>query len=141
MPTGEEALRRGGTFAFSFSGLKTALRNHLVQQPGHVAADVARAYQPAVMQTLVRRAEEALRSDPSLRALACVGGVARNRTLRTGLEAVAKRAGVPLATTPPAYCTDNAAMIAAVPLLRPLSPISGFPEPDPNPSLQGLSLR
>ncbi len=141
LPTGEEALRRGGPFAFSFSGLKTALRNHLLREPGLPRADVARAYQEAVMQTLLRRAAEALRSDGGFRALACVGGVARNRKLREGLESVAKEAGVPLVTTPFEYCTDNAAMIAAVPLLRPLAPHVGFPEPDPNPSLQGATLR
>ena len=112
MPTGEEALRRGGSLAFSFSGLKTSLRNHLAKHPDVPLPDVALAYQHAVMQTLILRAEEALRADRSLRTLACVGGVARNQILRGGLTRVAAAAGVSLITAPAQYCTDNAAMIA-----------------------------
>lgn len=140
-PDSEEAHRRGGIAAFSFSGLKTALRYHLEREPGTAPQDVAAAYQSAVMNALVTRARQALERDPDIRSLACVGGVARNHLLRHRLQTLAGEHQARFLTVPLAYCTDNAAMIGAVPLLRPL-PHS--PEPaaiHPNLPLLGLQLR
>ena len=141
LPEGDGAEKRGGAFPFSFSGLKTALRYHLQSDPGADRGVVARAYQAAVMETLVRRVEQALASRSDWKRIACVGGVAKNRKLRGDLEALADRSGVPLVTVPMAYCTDNAAMIAAVPLLRTVEPLTAPVAADPNLPLLNLRLR
>lgn len=101
--------------SFSFSGLKTALRYHLKQHPlapedGARLADVAASYQEAIVDALVARTRPTLRDG---RPLAVVGGVSLNRRLREKLAACADEQGVPLWLSPPAFCTDNAAMIAA----------------------------
>lgn len=102
---------------FSFSGLKTALLYHLKRHPGALDGtgrrDVAASYQHAVVDTLVTQVERALDEEP-VRALAAAGGVARNRLLRERLAAVARSRGLPLLLAAPDYCTDNAAMIAAL---------------------------
>lgn len=141
LPSGEQAVRRGGDFPFSFSGLKTSLRYHLQSHPDADRAAVAKSYQHSVMETLVRRVEQALDSRPDWKRIACVGGVAKNGALRSGLESLADRAGVPLITVPMDYCTDNAAMIAAVPLLRPVEPLTAPVPADPNLPLLNLRLR
>jgi N6-L-threonylcarbamoyladenine synthase len=112
--------RTGGRdpeFCFSYSGLKTALLYHLrghPARPGEPAfADVAASYQQAVFDQLALRVERAL-SRGAFKAFACVGGVARNRLLRSMLSALCARLGLPLLMASPEYCTDNAAMIAAV---------------------------
>lgn len=140
-PSGEEAKRRGGRLPFSFSGLKTALRYHLRDHPDDPLEDVARGYQHAVMSTLLRRVEQAIETESGLRAVACVGGVAHNRVLRGGIASLAEASELKMATVPGPYCTDNAAMIAAVPLLRPLPAATDFPAADPNLALDGLRLR
>ena len=105
---------------FSFSGLKTALlyrlKNHPEDHGAHLA-DVAASYQEAVMDSLATRAERALQVSGA-RTLACVGGVAKNAVLRAKLEALTHRHGVQLRLAPMAYCTDNAAMVAAAAGLR-----------------------
>lgn len=141
LPSSEAAKERGGAYAFSFSGLKTALRYYVEANPEAAAADVAAGYQRAVMGALVARVEQALNEEPGLRGVACVGGVAKNGWLREGLGRVCGRHGVALHTAPMAYCTDNAAMIAAVPLLRPLAAAEGPPAVSPNLQLNGLRLR
>ena len=141
IPDGEEAQRRGGRFPFSFSGLKTALRYHRRDDPEIPVAEVAFGYQEAVMGTLLHRLTQALEQEEGVAALACVGGVAHNRTLRAGMSALADQAGVPFVQVPDAYCTDNAAMIATVPLLRRVEPANVFPAADPNLALQGMQLR
>ncbi|HMP76547.1 MAG TPA: tRNA (adenosine(37)-N6)-threonylcarbamoyltransferase complex transferase subunit TsaD [Kiritimatiellia bacterium] len=102
---------------FSFSGLKTALLYHLRRQPvapeTQAFADVAASYQEAVLDTLARHVERALEGGGH-RALGCAGGVARNRLLRARLAAIAAARGIPLLVAEPDYCTDNAAMIAAL---------------------------
>ena len=102
---------------FSFSGLKTALLYHLRDRPEarerpEQRRDIAAAYQKAVMDALCNRVAHALKKHPCA-ALACVGGVAANRSLRTRLAEIAGAARIPLLTAAPEYCTDNAAMIAA----------------------------
>jgi N6-L-threonylcarbamoyladenine synthase len=93
---------------FSFSGLKTALL-YAVRELGAAEAerrkaDLAAAYQRAIVRALVRRLEEAARASGSDR-VAVVGGVAANSELRAALPDAA--------FAPLELCTDNAAMIAS----------------------------
>lgn len=100
---------------FSFSGLKTALRYFLRDHPDRVRdalPDIAAGYQHAVISALVERLVT-VADRIGARTLACAGGVARNRILRNRLAQVATDTGRNRVLTPPGYCTDNAAMIAA----------------------------
>ena len=100
----------------SFSGLKTSLMYHLrafpPQNETHVA-EIAAAYQEAIVDALVGRCEIALRRG-RYRALAVGGGVSLNRRLRERLEGVASAVGVRLLLAEPRFCGDNAAMIAGL---------------------------
>ncbi len=108
-----EGLRRD--YCFSFSGLKTALlyyaRNHPEACRGAGLGDTAASYQEAVFDALLDRLERAVISE-GVSTFACVGGVARNRRLRSMLEELSRRRGCRLLVAPFEYCTDNAAMIA-----------------------------
>ena len=141
LPDSDAARQRGGAYAFSFSGLKTALRYYVEGHPETPKADVAAAYQTAVMGALSTRVGQALANESGIRGVACVGGVAKNEFLRNALNAETARFGVKLHTVPLPYCTDNAAMIAAVPLLRALPHADGVPAVSPNLQLNGLQLR
>ena len=121
----------------SFSGLKTALLYHLKHHPEdrerHLA-DLAASYQEAVMDSLALRAARALQATQA-RTLACVGGVAKNSSLRKKLEALARRHGARLLLTPMAYCTDNAAMVAAAAGMRALAGLGNPAAVEADPSL------
>lgn len=124
-------------YCFSFSGLKTSLlqrlRTHPDDLPSHLA-DLAASYQEAVMESLAKRADRALKATGA-RTLACVGGVAKNRVLRAKLEAIARRRRAVLRLAPLAYCTDNAAMIAAAAGLRARAGLPNPPALEADPSL------
>jgi N6-L-threonylcarbamoyladenine synthase len=105
--------------AFSFSGLKTAVR-YEVFGPGklptvpppidaQLAADLAAAAQQAVVDCLVGKAALALEIT-GFRRLCLGGGVAANREFRQRLAALAAEQRVELIVAPPELCTDNAAM-------------------------------
>lgn len=140
-PSGEEARKRGGDYPFSFSGLKTSLRVYLERNPDRAREDVAYAYQHAVMHTLVKRVRDVLTADSDIRSVACVGGVAKNQVLNQELQRLVDQHGIPLLTVPGKYCTDNAAMIGAVPIMTEVEPATQFPAADPNLALRGLRLR
>ena len=118
-------LDEAGRFDFSFSGLKSAVINHLHQlrRKGEepCLAHVAASFQEALVGVLVEKTVAAAR-EQSARCVLLAGGVAANSRLRTLLRRELLRAlpGVPLYFPPPALCTDNAAMIAAAafPLYR-----------------------
>jgi N6-L-threonylcarbamoyladenine synthase len=105
-----------GSLEFSFSGLKTALLYKLQamteQSRTAQAADLAAGYQEAIVAVLVEKSFAAVRSSGA-RALAVVGGVSANSRLRALLQQRATSESLHLSIPPLAYCTDNAAMIAA----------------------------
>jgi len=103
-----------GTLDLSFSGLKTSVRYFLESDASQSAAieDVAASFQAAVVDVLVARVERAF-DRGSYRALVLSGGVAANSGLQAAIRAWSERRGIPAFIPPPAYCTDNAAMIAA----------------------------
>jgi N6-L-threonylcarbamoyladenine synthase len=105
-----------GNLDFSFSGVKTALLYALQAMPeqSHAAraADFAASYQEAIVAVLVDKAMAAVRL-VGAQALAVVGGVSANSRLRILLQQRAASEDVCLSLPPLAYCTDNAAMIAA----------------------------
>jgi N6-L-threonylcarbamoyladenine synthase len=98
---------------FSFSGLKTAvvvaLRNVTLDETSR--ADVAAEFQQAVVETLVTKCERAL-AQTDFRTLVVAGGVGANECLRRELSRLGKQRNVQVYYPRPAFCTDNAAMIA-----------------------------
>ncbi len=97
---------------FSFAGLKTSLLYKLrdlgEEEAGARRADLAAAYQRAIVEALARRVEQGLETT-GRRRLAVGGGVAANGPLRERLAGLGAETAIP----PPELCTDNAAMIAA----------------------------
>jgi N6-L-threonylcarbamoyladenine synthase len=98
---------------FSFSGLKTFAITTLNEQ-GHdpqTRADIARAFEDAVIDTLVIKCRRAL-VESGLTRLVVAGGVSANRRLRECLQSMAAEDGVDVYFPRPEFCTDNGAMIA-----------------------------
>jgi len=100
---------------FSFSGLKTfALRtvesNELTDQ---TKADIARAFQEAVVDTLVIKCRRALQKT-GLERLVVAGGVGANMALRHALQMMCEKQKASLYFPRFEFCTDNGAMIAYV---------------------------
>lgn len=106
---------------FSFSGLKThaavTIRDHASGDDPQARADVALAFQEAVVDTLAIKCRRALRQT-GLRSLVIAGGVGANRALRDRLRTMADAEGVELYYPRMEYCTDNGAMIALAGCLR-----------------------
>jgi N6-L-threonylcarbamoyladenine synthase len=111
-------LNREG-FDFSFSGLKTAvmLEVRRATETGEIdarRADIAASFQRAAVDTLIGRAIKAA-EHAGYRRIVVAGGVGANRLLRAGIAA---RFDGEVYYPRPAFCTDNAAMIALAGALR-----------------------
>lgn len=106
----------GDTLDLSFSGLKTAVVNHLntaAQKGEHVRAeDVAASFTKSAVGSIVQKLSMALDRCES-DTLVLAGGVAANSHLRKALEAMTSARGVKLCMPPLSLCGDNAAMIGA----------------------------
>ena len=103
---------------FSFSGLKTFTLNTLEELEGpNERADVAAAFQDAVVDTLCIKCERALAAT-GLRSLVIAGGVSANVELRARLSALARKTASQVFYPAPHLCTDNGAMIAYAGYLR-----------------------
>lgn len=103
---------------FSFSGIKTAVLYHVRGVPGRAAppppderglADVAASFQAACVDVLMEKLRRAA-ARLGARSAIVGGGVAANASLRAALPSL----GIPVFTPRLAYCTDNAAMSAAL---------------------------
>ena len=116
---------------FSFSGLKTAVANHVnrypelvlpsmdaFMQPGFVAApllqDTCASFNWAVASTLQVKVERALDRFPDTAALYVAGGVAANSMIRQTMTKTAADRDIRLILPRPGLCTDNGAMVACL---------------------------
>ena len=105
---------------FSFSGLKTFALNtwqKVSEQSKQQQADIALAFEEAVVATLVIKCKRALKQMHSKR-LVIAGGVGANQSLRKGLAKMVKEEGGQLYYPRIEFCTDNGAMIAHAGCLR-----------------------
>jgi N6-L-threonylcarbamoyladenine synthase len=102
-------------YDFSFSGLKSAVMNHIekARRKGESidTADVAASFQKALVDVLAEHSRLAIK-DLGYPAFAVAGGVAANSSLRSELTKMCTEMGVRFFCPSPRYSTDNAAMIA-----------------------------
>ncbi len=105
---------------FSFSGLKThvlhTLKN-LAETNDQARADIARAFEDAVVDTLVTKSIRAIKATRT-KTLVVAGGVGANQKLRRQLRQQLERMAVKVFYPAAEFCTDNAAMVAQLGLLR-----------------------
>ena len=94
----------------SFSGLKTAVLNEVKRANGDAGAAIARAFQDALVETLVEKTARAVEQYGRTRVV-LGGGVACNRTLVSAMENRLRGAGARVYAPTPRLSTDNAAMI------------------------------
>ena len=98
-------------YDFSFSGLKTAVVNHVRKHPDVATRDVAASFQEAVVDVLTTKLVAAA-DEADAPTLVLGGGVAANSRLRSRVAEAAETSGRRAFLPPLALCTDNGAMIA-----------------------------
>eukprot|EP01132_Coremiostelium_polycephalum_P000306 gene306-395_t len=103
---------------FSFSGIKTAflyfIRDNVQKNPNFVIenrADICASIQQTLIMMLISKLKKAIRTT-GITTVALAGGVAANQGLRQAMAQLAVQEGVQVFIPQPAYCTDNAAMVA-----------------------------
>ncbi|MBI5025163.1 MAG: tRNA (adenosine(37)-N6)-threonylcarbamoyltransferase complex transferase subunit TsaD [Nitrospirae bacterium] len=101
-----------GSLDFSFSGLKTAVLNHLKENPGSRKEDIAASFQAAVVEVLIEKTIDTAKRE-SMKRVALSGGVSANSALRAAMKQRGSEEGIEVYLPLPEFCTDNAAMIAA----------------------------
>ena len=106
-----------GDLDFSFSGLKTAVLTLSRKEGESARADIAAAFQVAVVEVLAAKCRAALKN-AGLHRRVVAGGVGANRALRERLNAEAAQRGFEVFYPPLELCTDNGAMIAFAGALR-----------------------
>lgn len=104
---------------FSFSGLKTFAANTIrdSDKSAQTQADIALAFEEAVIDTLLIKCKRALQLT-GLKRLVVAGGVSANLRLREQMAVMMKNRGGEVFYARPAFCTDNGAMIAYAGLVR-----------------------
>jgi N6-L-threonylcarbamoyladenine synthase len=104
----------GAPYDFSFSGLKSAVLNHInsceMKKEEINTADIAASFQEAVIDVLVSKTILAAK-DFGMKRVALAGGVASNTHLRVAMAAACKDNKLEFYHPSPILCTDNAAMI------------------------------
>jgi N6-L-threonylcarbamoyladenine synthase len=100
-------------YAFSFSGLKTAVLNavHASTDIEADKPDIARAFQDSLIESLVEKTARAA-IELGRKRVVLGGGVACNKTLAAAMRKRLSEEGIEVFTPTPRLATDNAAMIA-----------------------------
>lgn len=104
---------------FSFSGLKTFAANTIAAEPNdeQTRANIARAFEEAVVDTIAIKSKRALKQT-GYKRLVIAGGVSANSRLREGLADLMQSIGGEVYYPRGEFCTDNGAMIAYAGLQR-----------------------
>lgn len=132
-------LAKEKTFDFSYSGLKTAVLNHVNQLSAgeirQLLPHICASFQKAAVEALVQKTIRAARTY-QIRQIAVAGGVAANSYLRESMKQQAEKFNLKVYFPSMQYCTDNAAMIARAGLERLRRGFRSTPELGAYPSLQ-----
>ncbi len=107
-------LRHRKTMDFSFSGLKTAVRRIIEDNPNS-QADICASFQKTVAKILTKRMEQAIdiySQKYDNKQMVIAGGVAANQYIKEKMQAMTDKHGFSLHCPPIKLCTDNGAMIA-----------------------------
>lgn len=106
-----------GSLDFSFSGLKTAalkyIREFKISKSHPKFLDFLASFEMAIIRALLANLARAMKRYESKSLILC-GGVARNRKLRKHFAEFAQKRDLPFFIPSPEFCTDNAAMVAAL---------------------------
>jgi len=108
---------------FSFSGLKTALMYKIRELnkeqilTDQIKADLARAYEEAIVGSLIHRTDRAIEVT-GIKSVVIAGGVGANQKLRENMKLKLAKRAVQVTYPKIEFCTDNAAMIALVGLFH-----------------------
>jgi N6-L-threonylcarbamoyladenine synthase len=107
-----------GSWDFSFSGLKTAVVQHVKRSrldinDRRAVADMVASFQTAVVEVLVEKTVMAAKHHETPR-IVMSGGVAANSSLRSHMKERAEHEGLQVFFPPLELCSDNAAMVAYV---------------------------
>ncbi|HCX64140.1 MAG TPA: tRNA (adenosine(37)-N6)-threonylcarbamoyltransferase complex transferase subunit TsaD [Eubacteriaceae bacterium] len=104
------------SYDFSFSGLKSAVLNHLnhlkMKEIDYKKEDIAASFQDAVVDVLVQKTVRAAK-ERNLTRVCLSGGVACNQMLRSQLQEKCMKEGISLHYPNALLCTDNASMVAS----------------------------
>ncbi|MDD3536487.1 MAG: tRNA (adenosine(37)-N6)-threonylcarbamoyltransferase complex transferase subunit TsaD [Candidatus Cloacimonetes bacterium] len=110
------ALPHRDNYNFSYSGVKTAIRNYIERQDAAYLethkADISASVQAAIVEPLIQKSIRICRQ-LQLKRILIAGGVAANSALRNGLSQEATKYGIELYYPSLGLCMDNAAMVAA----------------------------
>ncbi|MDD4624014.1 MAG: tRNA (adenosine(37)-N6)-threonylcarbamoyltransferase complex transferase subunit TsaD [Bacilli bacterium] len=98
------------SYDFSFSGLKTAVRNLYNTSPNINKEDLCSSFQDVVVKIITKKTMRAVK-EYNVKQLLISGGVAANSGLRTKFKELCEENNIELLIPPIKYCTDNAAMI------------------------------
>jgi len=105
----------GDNLDFSFSGLKTAVINHihtLTQRGEEIDRSlISASFTHTVVDSVIKKLDAALKST-GRDTLVIAGGVAANSHLRRGISEYCEKHGISLRMPPVSLCGDNGAMIA-----------------------------
>ena len=108
-------VERKDQLLFSYSGLKTAVATLLSKEPKPLSqerrADICAAFQAEALGQIIRKLQTALTIRPDARRIVVAGGVAANSEFRRLAQ---EKLRVPVHFPDLAWCSDNAAMIAAL---------------------------
>lgn len=103
-------LSQSPKIAFSFSGLKNAVRLATLEAKKEDYPHIAASFQKTAIAHIVQKLKKYFKTNPP-RKLAIVGGASANIKLREAVESLIAPYNAPLLLAPLAYCSDNAAMI------------------------------
>ena len=110
------ALNKKDNHNFSFSGLKTSVRNYILKQNSNFIrehiADITASVQAAIVDSLVSKTINYAKKNNSDKII-IAGGVSANSLLRKNFEEQADKIGIDVVFPALEYCMDNAAMIGA----------------------------
>ena len=104
-------LRNHSGIAFSFSGLKNAIRLEIQKSDPSMHACIAKSFQSTAIAHLLQQTERYFKHFKSPEYFALVGGASANKALRQSLETLCQKYKKNLLLAPLEFCSDNAAMI------------------------------